>query len=61
MTPTDNTPDADTRALFRAGGEYVGAFCGVEMWRLPGQDGHVSRSEALAWLRSNEEPAKGGA
>lgn len=31
-------------------------FSRVELWLLPGRTaGHVSRSEALAWLRRQEE------
>ena len=45
---------SEDERLYRAGCEYAGCFCGVEMWRLP-NGATASRREALAWLRRREE------
>lgn len=54
MNLLDQTEAAETARLKAAKCEHAGCLCGVEMWRLPGQSGHVSRSEALAWLEREE-------
>jgi hypothetical protein len=50
----DTAEAAESARLVAHGATYAGCFCGVEMWRVPDQGGHVSRQEALKWLQRKE-------